>query len=168
MAEEKQLEASRMVRAPADQVFALLSDPKQHRAIDGSGYLRGSPSDPVTGVGQVFTMEMYRDDLGPYRTFNTVTDYEPGTAIGWAPDLDPDCALAPKLAGITTGGHRYVYRLRETGDETEVRQIYDWSGVSDPNFEAFCPFVSQEQLMGTLNRLADAAERSTGRAGDDV
>lgn len=159
MEENKQLTANRTVKARADRVFALLADPKQHQAIDGSGLLQGTTSGPVTGVGQVFTMEMYRDDLGPWRSFNTVIEYEPDTAIGWAPDLDPDCPLAPKLAGITTGGHRYVYRLRETGDGTEVRQIYDWSGVTDPNFEAFCPFVSREQMMGTLDRLADVIER---------
>ena len=136
-----------------------MSDPEQHHAIDGSGHLQGTTSGLVTGVGQVFTMEMHRDDLGPWRTFNTVTEYEPGTAFGWAPDLDPDCPLAPKLAGITTGGHSYVYRLREIRDGTEIREIYDWSGVTDPNFEAFCPFVSREQLMGTPDRLADAIER---------
>jgi len=85
MADEKQLQAGRPVRAPADRLFALLSDRKQHRAIDGSGLLRGTPSDPVTGVGQVFTMEMYRDDLGPYRTFNTMTDYDPAPPWGGRP-----------------------------------------------------------------------------------
>lgn len=158
MADEKQIEVSRVVKASADRVFGLLSDPQQHRAIDGSGMLQGTSSGPVTGVGPAFTMEMYREDLGPWRTFNTVTEFDPGTAIGWAPALDPDCPLAPKLAGVVTGGHRYIYRLRQTGHETEVRQIYDWSGVTDPNFEAFCPFVSREQLMGTLDRLADAVE----------
>jgi hypothetical protein len=64
---------------------------------------------------------------------SAVPDFEqellgPGTVIGWAPDLDPDSPLAPKLAGITTGGHSYVYRLRETGDGTEVRQVMTGPG----------------------------------------
>jgi uncharacterized protein YndB with AHSA1/START domain len=65
MADENQFKVSRMVKASADRVFALLSDPKQHHAIDGSGTLQGTTSGPVTGAGQVFTMEMYRNDLGP-------------------------------------------------------------------------------------------------------
>jgi uncharacterized protein YndB with AHSA1/START domain len=163
MTNEKRIEVSRVVQAPPDRVFALVADPEQHHAIDGSGHLRGTSNGPITGVGKVFTMEMYRDDLGPWRTFNTVTEYEPDTALGWAPDLDPDCPLAPKLAGITTGGHTYTYRLRETGEGTEVRLSYDWSGVTDPNFEAFCPFVSQEQLAATLDRLAETAQPAAAR-----
>jgi hypothetical protein len=159
MTDEKQIVVSRVVRASADQVFAVLSDPQQHQAIDGSGLLQGTTSGPVSGIGHVFAMEMYRDDLGPWRSFNTVTEFEPNAAIGWAPNLDPDCPLAPKLAGITTGGHHYIYRLRETSDGTEVQHIYDWSGVTDPNFEALCPYVSREQLMGTLDRLAEAVEQ---------
>jgi hypothetical protein len=162
MSDGKQLEVTRTVRAPADQIFALLTDPKQHVVIDGSGLLQGTDSDPITEVGQVFAVNMYREDLGPYRSLNAVTAFEPGRRIGWAPYLDPDCELAPKIAaaGIKTGGHTYVYDLRENGGVTEVTQTYDWSGVTDPKFEAYCPFVSREDLMATLDRLADAVERS--------
>lgn len=159
MANEKQLEVSRVVHAPAAEVFALLADPGRHRAIDGSGFLQGTESGPVTATGDVFSMEMYRDDLGSWRTVNTVIEYEPGAAIGWSPNLDPDCPLASQIGDMITGGHSYVYRLRETGDGTEVRQVYDWSGVTDPDFEALCPFVSQDQMMETLDRLATAVER---------
>jgi hypothetical protein len=161
MADGNQFKVSRMVKAPPDRVFALLSDPKQHRAIDGSGMLQGTTSGPITGVGQVFTMEMYRDDLGPWRTINTVTEFDPGAVIGWAPDLDRsfECQVSQMLATVTTGGHSYAYHLRETAEGTEVQQIYDWSGVADPNFGALCPFVTREQLTETLNRLADVAEQ---------
>lgn len=30
-------------------------------------------------------------------------------------DLDPDCELAPPLAGVTTGGHSYAYRVKRPG-----------------------------------------------------
>jgi len=167
--DEKQVEVSRIVQAPPARVFALVSDPKQHHAIDGSGHLQGTTSGPVTGVGQVFTMEMYRKDLGPWRTINNVTEFEPGTAIAWAPTLDRsyECQVTQMLATITTGGHTYAYRLRETGDGTEVRLTYDWSGVLDPKFEAMvCPFVTEEQLMATLDRLADAVQPAAARTSD--
>lgn len=158
MSDGRQLKVTRTVRAPADQIFALLADPKQHVVIDGSGFLQGSDSDPITEVGQIFAVNMYREDLGPYRSLNTVTALEPGRRIGWAPDLDPECELAPRVAGIKTGGHTYVYDLRENDGVTDVTQTYDWSGVTDPNFEAYCPFVTREHLMATLDRLADAVE----------
>jgi hypothetical protein len=153
---DTRLQVTRTIEAPAADVFAVLSDPARHTAIDGSGLLQGSDAAPVTAAGQVFAMRMYRDDLGPWRTFNTVTTFEDGRRIGWSPALDPDCELAPKLAGITTGGHRYVYELDEHDGVTDVTQTYDWSGVADPGFAAFCPFVSADALRATLDRLAEA------------
>jgi hypothetical protein len=157
----RQLQVTRTVRAPADRIFALLVDPEQHVVIDGSGLLQGTDSGPITEVGQIFAVNMYREDYGPWRTLNTVTALEPGRRIGWAPTLDPECELAPRIlgAGIKTGGHTYVYDLRENDGVTEVTQTYDWSGVTDPRFEALaCPFVTGEELMATLDRLADAVE----------
>jgi hypothetical protein len=161
MSDGKQLKVTRTVRAPADQIFALLTDPKQHVVIDGSGTLQGSDSGLITEIGQIFAVNMYREDLGPYRTLNTVTALEPGRRIGWAPDLDPECELAPRIlgVGIKPGGHTYVYDFRENDGVTDVTQTYDWSGVTDPKFEALaCPFVTREELMATLDRLADAVE----------
>jgi hypothetical protein len=107
--------------------------------------LQGTDSDPITKVGQVFIMKMYREDLGDYRTVNTVTELEPGARLTWVPSLDRSypCRLVEMLANITTGGHSYTYQLREVAGGTEVTQIYDWSGVKDPQFEAFCPSVSR-------------------------
>ena len=167
MNDDKTMQVTRTIQAPADRVFAVLADPTQHTVIDGSGLLRGSESDAISGIGQVFVVDMYRDDLGAYRVLNTVTAFEPDRRIGWAPNLDPDCALAEQLRGkITTGGHTYVYDLSARGDATEVTQTYDWSGVRDPNFEAYCPFVTHDDLAATLDRLADAVH-STARSAVD-
>lgn len=158
MTNAKQLRVERVVAAPADRVFALLADPQQHVALDGSGLLRGTEAGAVTGVGQMFPMRMHRDDLGYYQTLNTVVAFEPGTSIGWAPMLDPDCDLYSKLTHITLGGQTYTYHLTAADGGTSVEQVYDWSGVTDPQFEAFCPFVSTEDLDATLARLARAVE----------
>jgi hypothetical protein len=158
MTDAKQLTADRVVAAPADAIFALLSDPQQHSVLDGSGTLRGTDAGPVTEKGQVFAMRMHRDDMGDYRTLNTVVAFEPGTTIGWAPMLDPDCELYSKLTHIKLGGQTYTYHLTPAEGGTSVRQVYDWSGVTDPQFEAFCPFVSTEHLDATLANLARAVE----------
>jgi Polyketide cyclase / dehydrase and lipid transport len=160
MSDTKTIEVEQLVAAPTGRVFAFLTDPHHHVVIDGSGMVKGAESGPITEVGQVFVMSMHRDDLGHYRTVNTVTEFEPGTSLGWAPALDRSyqCKLVEMFAGITTGGHTYTYRLREVDGGTEVTQIYDWSGVNDPQFGAFCPLLSREELANTLANLARAVE----------
>lgn len=158
MEETKELTARRTVAASAEHVFALLADPRQHIVLDGSKTLQSTESGTITEAGQMFVMHMHRDDLGDYRTVNTVTEFVPGSCIGWAPSLDPSCALFQELSGMTTGGHTYTYHLYAVDRGTEVVQTYDWSGVTDPRFEAFCPMVSQEELATTLANLAHALE----------
>ncbi|MEJ2865356.1 hypothetical protein [Actinomycetospora flava] len=159
----KQIEVSRVVHAPAARVFALLADPRRHVDIDGSGLLRGSDADPITGVGQTFAMYMHRGDLGDYRVINTVREYVPYACLGWAPDLDRSwsCSLVDMLAGVTTGGHTYTYRLREVSDGTEVTQTYDWADVKDPTVASFCPFISSDEMSETLARIASTVEESS-------
>jgi hypothetical protein len=160
---DKKLQASAVVAAPADAVFALLSDPYRHAEIDGAESIRGVEGDtpPISGIGQVFTMNMHADDLGDYRMVNSVTAYVPGARIGWAPKVDPTCELAGKLDGMEASGHTFTYDLREVDGGTEVTSTYDWTGVKDPQFEQMFPRVSQEQLAGSLDRIA-AATRSGG------
>lgn len=155
---DKKLQATKVIDAPAEAVFALLSDPNQHSAIDGADSIRGveGTTPPISGIGQVFTMNMHADDLGDYRMVNSVTAYVPGARIGWAPKVDPTCELAEKLGGMDASGHTFTYDLREVDGGTEVTSVYDWTGVKDPQFEKMFPRVSQEQLAGTLDRLASA------------
>jgi uncharacterized protein YndB with AHSA1/START domain len=162
MADTKQMKASRVIHAPAERIFALLADPRRHAEMDGSGTVRGGDNPPITTAGQQFVMDMFRDDVGGYRSISTVVAFEPPTRIAWAPALDTSfpCSTVDRLAGITTGGHTYTYHLREVGDGTEVTEVYDWSTVHDPAFEMFCPFVSQDDLVNTLANLARLVEQA--------
>lgn len=155
---DKKLQASKVIAAPADDVFALLSDPNQHTALDGAGMIQGVEGEtpPISGIGQVFTMNMHADDLGDYRMVNSVTAFVPGARVGWAPKVDPTCELAEKLGGMDASGHTFTYDLRVVEDGIEVTSTYDWTGVKDPQFEAMFPRVSQEQLAGTLDKLSAA------------
>jgi hypothetical protein len=77
---------SKRINAPASDIFAILSDPKQHTAIDGSGMLRGALTDSViTGVGDVFVLRMYFSEMGDYEMANTVITFEPDRRISWEP-----------------------------------------------------------------------------------
>ena len=163
----KSLQASRVIAAPAQAIFDMLANPHRHSQLDGVGIVRGPDPDtaPVSELGEVFAMNMH-NPRGDYRTLNTVTAYEPVSSIGWSPRLDPDCALATKIGDMVTGGHTFTYHLRETGDGTEVTQVYDWSTVKDPRFAATCPAVNQEQLAATLDNLAQAVDQVSHRIGD--
>lgn len=156
--DQKQLRVNLVIAAPADTIFALLADPYRHATLDGSGTVQGPVGDAtvLTAVGQVFGMTMKADDLGDYRVVNTVTAFVPDSRIGWGPSLDPSCSLAERLADITTGGHTFTYDLRTVEGGTDVTQTYDWSTVKDPQFEAFFPRVTEDELGRTLHNIARA------------
>lgn len=156
----KKLQATKVIDAPAGDIFALLSDPGRHSELDGAGMIQGvvGEAPPLSGIGQVFTMEMHADDLGDYRMVNSVTALVPDARIGWAPKVDPTCELAGKLGEMEASGHTYTYDLREVDGGTEVTSTYDWTGVKDPQFEAMFPRVSQEQLAGSLDKIEAAVK----------
>jgi hypothetical protein len=155
-------EVTLSVDAPRDRVFEVLADPRRHVAIDASGMVQGTESPAISAPGQTFVMDMYRDDLGHYRTLNTVTEFETGARFGWAPQLDTSfaCPLVDRLASVRTGGHTYTYVVEDEGDGSRVTQIYDWSGVADPQFAAFCPLITRDQLAATLANLAEVVSPS--------
>ena len=157
----KKLQVSKVIDAPAEDIFALLSDPNRHPELDGADMLRGPEGDtpPIAGIGQSFTMNMHASDLGDYRMVNSVTAFVPNARIGWGPRVDPTCELAEKLGDMDASGHTYTYDLHEVEGGTEVTQIYEWMSVKDPQFEAMFPRVSQEQLAGSLDRIAEAVAR---------
>lgn len=154
----RKLQASKVINATPDTVFALLSDPKRHQDIDDAGMVRGVEGDasPLKAIGQVFTMNMNQPALGDYRMVNSVTAFVPDARIGWAPRMDPTCELAGKLGDMDVSGHTYTYDLAEVEGGTEVTQTYEWTSVKDPQFLEMFPLVSQEQLSGTLDRIATA------------
>lgn len=154
----KKLQATKVIDAPASEIFALLADPNRHSELDAAEMVRGVEGDapPIVAIGQTFTMNMHQPDLGDYRMINSVTAIVPDARIGWAPSMDPSCELAEKLGDMDVAGHTYSYDLREVDGGTEVTSTYEWMSVKDPKFEAMFPVVSQEQLAGSLDRLAKA------------
>ncbi len=118
------IEVSRRIEAPATAVFRFLADPTKHTQLDGSGMLRGAEtSDPLTGVGDVFVMNMYNSELGDYQMNNHVVEFEQDRRIGWEP---VDGNGHPSMG--TRMGHRWSYVLYPEGpDATKVIEIFDCS-----------------------------------------
>jgi uncharacterized protein YndB with AHSA1/START domain len=98
-----------VIAAPAADVFDVLADPAQHPAFDGSGTVRSMESGPDRlALGSHFGMGM-RIKL-PYRTDNTVVEFEEGRRIAW-------CHF---------NRHRWRYELEPSGQgSTLVTETFD-------------------------------------------
>jgi hypothetical protein len=69
--EYQPITVSRRISAPADEIFQILADPRNHLTLDGSGMVREVASGTVIGgVGDVFVMRMYFTELGGYHMIN--------------------------------------------------------------------------------------------------
>jgi hypothetical protein len=79
---EKIKSARIIINAPAEKIFAILSNPHRHKEIDGSSTIQENISGPDKLVlGSKFGMKMH---LGvDYRIKNTVVEYSENSLIAW-------------------------------------------------------------------------------------
>jgi len=153
MADET-VSATTIIYAPAEVIFAVLSDPAKHAAIDGTGWVREPlDSKPLTTAGQVFRMAMYHPSRpdGNYQMANRVQVFDPPRAISWEPGQDTGDGN-PRF-----GGWIWRYDLTPAGpSETEITLSYDWSAVPDFLRQriGFPPFPP-DHLGNSLAHLAE-------------
>jgi hypothetical protein len=152
----ERLEVSRAVAADPAAIFAVLTDPRGHVAIDSSGMLMDATGDPVTAVGDSFVVHMDREALNDYPlglydvTVRIVT-------------LEPDREIAWKIEGQLNLGHVYGYTLEPIDGGTLVTSYYDWSTVEQNWKDAgIFPVIPEGALRATLGILARTA--APGRA----
>ncbi|MBM6590947.1 SRPBCC family protein [Brevibacterium sp. RIT 803] len=143
--------ASRTLDASTDSIFDVLSNPENHALIDGSGMVQSDDkTDRITGVGQVFSMNMNWDKLGgDYKTDNHIIGFEQNKLLAWK--------TAP--SGKQPPGWEWVWELTPQGpDATEVKVTYDWSAVTDKEIlkKISFPVIGQEALESSLGNLASA------------
>jgi hypothetical protein len=146
----QRLEASRVIAADADAIFALLREPSGHVAIDATGMLMAASGEAAQAVGDTFVVHMDRDalrdfDLGEYDVIVTYVTYEPAREIAWTVGMSPG----------QTFGHVYGYRLEPSAGGTLVTHYYDWSEITD-DIRAFAtfPVIPETALRATLGILA--------------
>ncbi len=121
---------SRRICAPAHDIFQVLASPVRHPEFDGSESLRGAGSTGViSGVGDVFVMNMYFSHIGNYEMNNHVVEYEQDRRIGWEPEAGRGHPNAvADSSEPTRWGQRWSYQLTPDGpDVTIVTEIYDCS-----------------------------------------
>jgi len=152
MSEPEIVSSTRLIAAPAASIYPLVSSPEGHVRIDGSGMLLASPdSEPVTAVGDTFTMHMDREPLGDiplgkYDVTVVITNLEPDRWVEWSVEDKRD-------GGIW--GHVYGYRLNPiSGTETEVTTYCDWSGLPERRkARANFPVVPLSMMIQSLDKL---------------
>jgi hypothetical protein len=152
------LETTRLIRADAGDIFAVLADPQGHVAIDSSGMLQGAEGEPVGAAGDTFVVHMDRESLndhpemGRYDVTVTIRDFERDREISWT-------VLGRVRPQI---GHVYGYSLEpaEDGDGTLVTSYYDWSDIH-PDWRAMdiFPVLSEGALRATLGILDRTVRR---------
>ena len=151
----ERIEVARTIAAEPAAIFAVLSDPDGHVAIDSSGMLQSSTGSPVSAVGDAFVVHMDRAALndypmGEYDVTVRIVTYEADREIAW------------KIEGQLDIGHVYGYRLEPAEDgKTLVTSYYDWSTI-DEQWKSIFPIISEGALRATLGILArTVAARST-------
>src|SRR5271167_3257688 len=154
----ERIETERTIAAPATDIFAVLSDPQGHVAIDSSGMLQDAEGDPVKAVGDTFVVHMDRAALNDYPELGK---YDVTVEIK---ELDQDRLISWTILGQLRPqiGHVYGYRLRPTDDAagTVVTSFYDWSSIDQKWRDAgIFPVISEGALRATLGILERTVRR---------
>ena len=155
----ERIEVQRAVAAAPDAVFAVLSDPMGHVAIDSSGMLMAADGEPVAVVGDTFVVHMDREalndyPLGLYDVTVRIVAFERDREIAWT------------VQGQLDLGHVYGYRLEPVDGGTLVTSYYDWS-AADPSWKdgGIFPVVPEAALRATLGILARTVAPGLPRPG---
>ena len=148
-------EVSRAIPADPAAIFAVVSSPSGHVAIDASGMLQSWTGEPATALGDEFVIHMDRESLGDipsmgkYDVTVTITGYEQDRFITWE-------VSGPGFPSI---GHYYGYRIEPNEDGTAtVTSIYDWAAVAD-DMRPYWPVVPLSALKATLGILERTVRR---------
>jgi uncharacterized protein YndB with AHSA1/START domain len=156
MADVERFEITRPIAATAEEIFAVLTDPNGHVAIDSTGMLQWAEGDRVRAAGDSFVVHMDRESLGDYPMGKydvtvVITKYEPDALIEWT----IEGVIKPPLR------HLYGYTLAPNpdGDGTLVTSYYDWSNIDEAYRGGVFPVIPELALKATLGILARTVER---------
>ncbi|MDO5495818.1 MAG: SRPBCC family protein [bacterium] len=146
---EKKITVTRVIDAPASEIFQVLSNPERHSEFDGSGTVRSDEkSNRIQSTGDVFVMNMFNEEMGgDYKMHNHVTGFDQNRLISWQP--------AEEERKDSPAGWEWTYRLESQGsDSTEVSLTYSWENLTDSSIEHIFPAISEKELEESLNQLA--------------
>jgi len=147
---EDRVSVERVINSEAGEIFALIADAGKHPSFDGSGTVQHATQDSVPlSKGSKFGMAM-RWGL-PYRTTNTVIEFETDRLIAWQTTL---------LGGLV-GGRIWRYELSPTDGGTLVRETWDISRDKQRAWLKASGMAKQtaQGMRKTLDRIAELVEK---------
>jgi uncharacterized protein YndB with AHSA1/START domain len=148
------LSVERIIKTTPDKIFALLADAGKHAGFDGSESLnRASKESIPLSKGSKFGMAMRgrkQTLFIPYRTTNTVVEYEPDRRIAWQ----------TTAFGGLLGGRIWRYELSPADGGTRVRETWDVSQDKQKPMitSGSMPKQTEEGMRATLERIATLLE----------
>jgi uncharacterized protein YndB with AHSA1/START domain len=148
------LSVERVIKAPADRIFALVADAGKHAMIDGADSVNHASAESVPlSMGSTFGIAMRgrKETLFiPYRTTNTVIEYEPDRRIAWK----------TTFAGGRVGGRIWRYELEPAPEGTLVRETWDVSQDKQKWMitSGSIPQRTSDGMRATLDRIAGLLE----------
>jgi hypothetical protein len=152
-------EVQRPIAADPAAIFAVLTDPAGHVAIDGSGMLMAASGEPAGAVGDTFVVHMDREalndyPLGLYDVTVEIVTFVPDEEVAWI----------VKGNNFPPIGHVYGYRLEPIDGGTLVTSYYDWSNIGE-EWRSIFPVISESALRSTLGILARTVAPGKPRPG---
>jgi hypothetical protein len=147
---EDRVSVERVINSEAGEIFALIADAGKHPSFDGSGTVQHATQESIPlSKGSKFGMAM-RWGL-PYRTTNTVIEFEQDRLIAWQTTM---------LGGLV-GGRIWRYELSPTDGGTLVRETWDISRDRQRAWLKASGMAKQTaQAMGkTLVRITELLEK---------
>lgn len=155
----ERMEVQRAIAADPAAIFAVVTSPEGHVAIDASGMLMSATGEPAKAVGDTFVVDMDREalndfPLGLYDVTVKFVTFEADKEAAWT------------VEGNFNIGHVYGYRLEPTDGGTLVTSYYDWSGISPEWKERnIFPVIPESALRATLGILARTVAPGKARPG---
>lgn len=152
---EKSITVSRVIDAPAEEIFEVLTLPAKHPDLDASGTVISGTDQRIQNVGDVFVMNMHAEMMGgDYKTENHVTGLEPNKLIAWKP--------CPEGTTVEDNGWEWMYELQPEGsDSTTVTLTYSWEHANPKVTKKISfPLFGEKVLEESLERLASTVAGS--------
>ena len=149
MTENRTVSASRLVAAPPEAVFGLVSDPRRHPELDGRGNTSAAQqARPITAVGESFLM---LNSNGKVRQ-NRVVEFQDGRVVAWMP-----CPVDGEPFGF-----RWRWQVDVHPSGAWVTHTYDWTALVREDLFDEARTVGEADLQRSLERVATLAASHPG------
>jgi Polyketide cyclase / dehydrase and lipid transport len=138
------------VNAPAEELFAIVADPRRHHELDGSGTVGDNIKAPERLVaGARFSTKMTMFGL-PYRITSTVTSIKPNELVEWRHPAGHHwrwefSAVSPTVTRVTE-----TFDYRNTGPVKDRLRWFELTGFVKRNAAG---------IEATLTKLRDRYSR---------